>query len=543
MSAAAATHTGQGTLAGTWSLVGFTLRRDRFKLLGWILGAALFWFYCTRAVPIAYPNPEDLEAIKLLLTGPTGRMWLGPTYFLDDLTHQTLIPSGYGLYLSILVALMSILLVVRNTRVEEQSGRADLVRAGVVGRHAPLAATTIVVLLANLAVAIAVLLVMISDPLFDLDGAVLFAAGQFVTGLAFAGLTLLVVQVTEYSRTATSISAGLGLGGAFLLRAIGDMGHEHGTWLSWCSPLAWPQQTAPYILDRWWPLALSLTFAVVTSAAGAYLSTRRDVGGGFVAPRRGNARASVLLGSPLGLAWRLERRAIAWWALVLFMVGLGYGAFVADLVTEDMPEAILMVLGGEENIRAAYLAFTALFNVICAAIYAVLAVQGLRAEEAGGRGEAVLATATGRTSWLGSTVAVAALGSAIIVIAAGVGLGVGAAAAIGEWDLVGELLLAHLNSLPPVFVVLGIAVLLFGIYPRGVGLTWLVVGWGFLAATLAQVLPDLPELLISLSPFEHPARMPLEEFAARPVVWLSVIALACVAVGILGFRGRDIQSW
>ena len=38
---------------------------------------------------------------------------------------------------------MAILLVVRHTRAEEETGRAELVGAGVVGRHAPLAAALI----------------------------------------------------------------------------------------------------------------------------------------------------------------------------------------------------------------------------------------------------------------------------------------------------------------------------------------------------------------------------------------------------------------
>ena len=37
-------------------------------------------------------------------------------------------------------AIMSLLLVVRHTRAEEEDGRAELVRAGAVGRRAPLAA-------------------------------------------------------------------------------------------------------------------------------------------------------------------------------------------------------------------------------------------------------------------------------------------------------------------------------------------------------------------------------------------------------------------
>ena len=44
---------------------------------------------------------------------------------------------------------MSILLVVRHTRADEETGRAELVGAGVVGRHAPLAAALVVAAIAD----------------------------------------------------------------------------------------------------------------------------------------------------------------------------------------------------------------------------------------------------------------------------------------------------------------------------------------------------------------------------------------------------------
>ena len=50
-----------------------------------------------------------------------------------------------------LAGLMSILIVVRHTRAEEETGRAELIGAGVVGRHATLAAALITAALAGLA--------------------------------------------------------------------------------------------------------------------------------------------------------------------------------------------------------------------------------------------------------------------------------------------------------------------------------------------------------------------------------------------------------
>ncbi|MHB8050676.1 MAG: ABC transporter permease [Coriobacteriia bacterium] len=539
MTATAPARSG-GTLAGTGSLVRLILRRDRVKLPSWILGISAFWLYYTKLIPKAYPTESDLNAIVSMMGGATGRMWTGPTYFLDNMTYETFIPGAYGGYLLLIIALMSILLIIRHTRVEEQTGRAELVRASVVGRHAPLTAALLVALIANGVVAVLVALIMIADPTFATGGSLLFAAGCLVTGMAFAGLTAVIVQVTEYSRTATSLAAGVGLGLAFMIKALGDMGDEYGTPLSWFSPMAWPQQTAPFVLDRWWPLALSIGFALVTAALGYALAARRDVGAGLMAPRAGRARAAGWLGTPFGLAWRLERRAIMWWAIGLGLLGMSMGAFAERAVPGEMPEALLVVLGGAENITAGYLAYMGVFMATIVAVYAVLALQGLRAEETGGRGEPILATAVSRWSWLGANLLVGAIGVVVIMAVAGAMTGLGAASALGNNSLIWDVTAAHLNHVPPVLVVLGVAALLFGLLPRATGAAWAVVAYGFMMGTFGALM-DLPEVAFTLSPFEHPARMPLEEFEVVPVVVLVAIAAALVAAGLVAFRRRDLD--
>ncbi|MFU8891926.1 MAG: ABC transporter permease [Anaerosomatales bacterium] len=535
-----ASATGRGTLAGTGTLVRLMLRRDRVKLPAWILGISVFWLYYTRLVPQAYPTPEDLESIVSMMTAGSGSIWTGPTYFLENMTYETFIPGAYGGYQFLIIALMSILLVIRHTRVEEQTGRAELVRASVVGRHAPLTAALITALFANVIVAVLVALMMIADPVFGTAGSLLFAAGCLVTGLAFAGLASVFVQITEYSRTATSLAAGAGLGGAFMIRAFGDLGGDHGTTLSWFSPLAWPQQAAPFVLDRWWPLALSVGFAAVTAALGYVLSSRRDVGAGLVAARAGRARATRWLGTPIGLAWRLERKAIMWWAIGMGLLGMGMGAFSNAAVPGEMPEALEQVLGGTENILVGYLSYMGVFIATIVAVYAVLAVQGVRAEETVGRGEPVLATAVSRWSWLGSNLVVGAIGVAIIMVVAGAGVGLGAAAAMGDNSLVWEVTLAHLNHVPAVLVVLGFAGLLFGLVPKATSAAWALVGYGFLVGTFGELM-SLPDAAIKASPFEHAARMPIESFELAPVAAVGAVALALAVAGLVGFRRRGIN--
>ncbi|MPZ96885.1 MAG: hypothetical protein GEU96_18745 [Propionibacteriales bacterium] len=60
-----------------------------------------------------------------------------------------------------------------------------------------------------------------------------------------------------------------------------------------------------------------------------------------------------------------------------------------------------------------------------------------------------------------------------------------------------------------------------------------VVGW------LGGIL-DIPEWLADVSPFNHLPNAPLEPITAAPLVILSVVAVALTAVGLVGFRRRDV---
>ena len=124
--------------------------------------------------------------------------------------------------------LMAILLVTRHTRAEEETGRAELVGAGAVGRNAPLAAAlhhrragraSPLGVIATLAVAR-------HRP--GRAGALALGARLRATGLVFAGVAAVTAQLTESARAANGLAVAV-LGASFALRAIGDAGPH---WLS-----------------------------------------------------------------------------------------------------------------------------------------------------------------------------------------------------------------------------------------------------------------------------------------------------------------------
>ena len=527
-----------GSLTGVWKLVGFMIRSDRVKLPAWTGGIALLALYLVALLPEAYGGEGELEAIVGMFGGPAGRVFMGPGYGSDSPSFGQIIGNAYGLYFLLLSALMSILLVVRHTRGDEQAGRAELIRANVVGLHAPLAAAVIVAVITNLVASFLVAGIMIGYG-YDPGSSLLFGLSIGSIGLAFAGVAVFTAQLSEHSRAAAGM-AGAVLGASFVIRGGGDMARMGGSALSWFSPLGWGSQTAPFVLDRWWPLAMAIGFAVLFSALGFAFSARRDVGAGLLAVRSGRPGAHPSLRSPLLLAWRLQRSAILWWAGALAVSGLMFGAFSDAMTAAGDIQTLVEVMGGAEDIILGYLSFMALYMSFIVGIFAVTCIQSLRGEEADGRAAPLLSAPVSRWSWMGSSLAVSAIGVVVLQAVTGFATGLSAAVVTGRSSFVVDVGLAHLAHTPAVLVVLTLGALLYGLFPRAVPITWLVVAYSMFAPIFGAV-AEAPDIVFDISPFEHIGQVPLESLDLTALIVLLAIAATFAAIGMTGFRRRGIQ--
>lgn len=529
--------------SGTSRLVRFNLRRDRFKFPAWVLGISFMVVYFTSALPVLFGGEEELaESAGGFLTGPVVALFGGPGYGFDELTYPRFFVGIYGLYVLVMAATMSILMISRHTRAEEQTGRAELVRANVVGRMAQLSSALVVTVAANLAVSILIGMVLISQG-YQAADSLLFGAGVGAVGLAFAGVAAVTVQLTEFSRTASGL-AGVVLGASYAIRTAGDALGEHGSTLSWFSPLAWSQQTRAFVDGRWWPLLFSLGFASVTIGVGYALAARRDFGAGLLRARSGSPVAALWLGSPLALAFRLQRGTIIGWSLFLLAWGYGNGAIVEPVADglQGMSPEVLAIFGGDAgSIIDGYLARMGFYNAALIAVFIVLGGLFIRSEEVGGRTEPVLATATSRSAWLGSNLLVLAVGSAVLLAITGLAMGLGSAVAMGQSDLVWTVTASHLAFIPGLFVILGIAGLLYGVVPGAVGVTWVVVAYVFVMGFFAP-LWDLPQWVLNLSPLEHVPGIPLEDLVMTPLVLLTLASLVLATGALVSFRQRDLVA-
>jgi ABC-2 type transport system permease protein len=529
-------------LAGTGQLTRLAVRRDRIGVpaaLYVIVAAVTGTAYTFKKL---YPTAAGRAALAATGEGnPAFRFLYGRLYG-DSLGSLT--TWRYGMWAGIFASLMTIIVVVRHTRTDEEAGRLELVGSAVVGRQAALASALLTAVSACVLMA---LLLCITLPLVSLPaaGAAAFALAVGACGLAFAGIAAVAAQLTSNARAARGIALGA-LGVAFVLRGVGDSAGPSGpSWLSWASPLAWIQFTRPFAAERWWVLVLPLaTFALGVTAAFV-LAARRDLEAGLLPDRGGRATASRLLSSPFGLAWRLERATLLGWATGYAFTFAACGAAAKGIGqlfgTSSALQREFTRLGGQAAIVNAYLAALMLLAGLVAAAYATSTVLRLRGEETGDLAEPVLATTTGRVRWALSYIAVAVIGTVVLMAVAGLATGLGYGLRIGSaGHQAAQMLGAAFAQLPAALAVVAVAVLLFGLWPEAaIPGAWTVVGLAVLIELFGQVL-QLSHWVLDISPFTHAPKLPGGTLTAAPLLWLSLAALALTAVGLVGLRRRDI---
>jgi ABC-2 type transport system permease protein len=207
----------------------------------------------------------------------------------------------------------------------------------------------------------------------------------------------------------------------------------------------------------------------------------------------------------------------------------------------DSPTArdFITALGGEKALTDAFLALELSFAGVFAAAYGIQAVLRLRAEEAELRAEPVLATAVGRIRWVLGHLAVAVVGTTVLMACVGAGAGLAHAAREGDPDQAGRVFVAALVQLPAAWVLVGIVVAAFGVAPRLAAAGWIALVAFLLLGEFGPLL-GLDQWVMDLSPFAHTPRLPGATVGATPLVAMTLVAVALAAAGLAAVRRRDI---
>jgi ABC-2 type transport system permease protein len=524
---------------GTWTLIRFILRRDRIRIPIWIVGIVGFFLLVAASFPTIYPTEQERQARAQLMENPTAMAFRGPGYGFDDYTYGAMLAHELMGYAAIAVALMSIFLVVRHTRTEEETGRQELVRASVVGRYAsPVAALTVVVAVNLVIVGLFAGLLQVIPGDYSMHGALAFGLGLAAVGIVFAGIGAVASQLSEFGRGASGMAV-LALGSFYLVRAVGDVQDNV---LRWLSPIGWAQATRPFVDERWWPLLIAAGFAVLVIAVAFILINRRDVGAGIFPEKPGPANAGPRLAHPVGFALNQQRGGLIGWTVGVAIIGFAFGSLIGDIeaFVDDNPQLEEFMATGEATLMDGFLGLVVMVMAFMATGFAVGSAMRPRSQETDGLAEPLLTTGLPRVSWLRGYLLVSMLGSAVILLVGSAALGAVAALDQNDISLFTGSLGAALAYLPAIWLVTGLTAALFGALPRLLVIPWLVLIFGVFIGLFGDML-NVPGWAKAFSPFDHVPDLPGGAVEPWSIAMLLVVATLLIALGQYSFRNRDLE--
>jgi ABC-2 type transport system permease protein len=514
---------------------------------GYIFGALI----ASSAVsyPRLYPTTAARDALAAAYGSNKATSALfGPAPQLQTVAGFTAFKISMTLIL--LGAVWGLLTSTRLLRGEEESGRWELLLAGRTTRRRATAqalaglgagAAALWALTAVLTVGVGL------DPSVKIAAgpALYFALAMAATAVLFLAVGALASQLAPTRRQAASYAA-VFLGGCYAVRMIADAGVGlHG--LIWASPLGWVEELRPFTAPQ--PLALLPIAALTALLALAAVAAAgvRDAGAGILNDRARSAPRLRLLSGPAGLAIRLVRPTVlGWWtaialsALLFGLIARSAGSTISGSSAQD----VLAKLGSSGSGADAVLGVCFLVLAVLVAFAGAGQLTAARAEESSGRLDHLLAGPVSRSRWLAGRL----LTALIVLVAGGVAAGFFAwlgAASQHSGAVLGTLIDAGLNLVPPALAIGGIGVLAFGAWPRRTSaVVYTVLGWSLLADIAGGFAGSAPasRWLLDSSVFHQMTSAPAvaPNWAANGV--LAAVGVACALAGAIAFNRRDLAG-
>jgi ABC-2 type transport system permease protein len=283
-------------VTGTLAFLRAFARRDRWMYLWWGIGVAVLYVSQAWSVDGLYKTQAEFDKAAATMEGNAALIAMaGPARALNTTGGQvTWQAAAFG---AVCAGLMSMFVIGRHTRAEEETGRDELLRAAPVGRYAAMSAALLDALLANVLLGILVFGSLAAYGLRVQDSLGL-GVGLTLTGWFFSATALVAAQLTASNRAAYGL-AGVTLGVAYALRAIGDVSSPV---LSWISPIGCAGGPHSSLCSRRW----SWWRSPGPSSTGATSAP--------VSWRPGQDRPGPATGWPAGSGWPGGCSARRWWA-------------------------------------------------------------------------------------------------------------------------------------------------------------------------------------------------------------------------------------
>jgi len=537
--AARAQRESYSSLTLGWTLARRFLRDARTRTVAFAYLFAIYAYIQPSGYRSAYPAVSDrLDFARSFAGNDALRLFYGYPY--DVVTVGGYSAWRVGGTLTIAAAFFGLLGAVRALRAQEDTGRMELVLAGVVGRRRAFLSAMAAIALGTVLLWFAQLVGFLAGGLPLGESAYLALATSSVTPV-FIGVGAVTSQLAPSRRLALELgSAFVAL--ALLLRVVADTSTGAG-WLRWLTPMGWAELMRPFTGPR--PLVLVLPFLASTLllAVAVRVGSRRDVGTGMLRSRDTAEPRLRLLSTPTGQSLRSQRGSYLVWLSSLgvfaFILGMVSTSISSAGISQSMRSEIKKLGAGSITTPSGYLSFVFIFFVLALSMFVCAQLSAVREEESAERLETLLSLAVGRTRWLGGRLLLTAAAATALGLATGLLTWAGAASQ-GARTSLPDLLGAGLNSLPVALLFLGISALGFALIPRaGAGISYGLLAVAFIWQLVGNLL-GASRLLLDFSPFHHVGLVPAQSFKAGPAAVMLLAGAAMCAAALWVFARRDL---
>ena len=336
----------------------------------------------------------------------------------------------------------------------------------------------------------------------------------------------------------------------FALRSIGNTVSSL-AWIKNLTPFGWIDKLRPFYHAQaiWFLPLVALTLICVGLAV--YLAGKRDMGDSFIADSDSAKPRFKLLGSQLGLDFRLSRNVMAGWLLG----SVGFATLIASI-----DKTVAKTLSGtgagkgkliktfnnltgnpNSRIEIAYLSAAGFLIVTLLLIMVTNFMGTLREEEASGRLDNIISGTTSRGQWLAERLLLIVGGVALITLISDLVVWA-VAGAQGINVSFPTMVFGGLNILGPVMLLLGLGVLLYGLMPKlTVYVMYAIIAWSFTIDVIAAAL-KLGKTLGETSLLHYVSFVPAASPNWRTFSILSLLGVAGICCGVIAFERRDTQS-
>lgn len=517
------------------------LKRDWKKIILWILGMGLFsGGFVSSFEEIA--KGQGLIGMFETLQNPAMIAMVGPTpvEIAAEYTLGAMYAHEMLLFCGLFAMIIAVIHVVGHTRKEEDLGLTELIRSFQIGRQSNSFAVMveIVVIQMLLTIFISAILMSFGADTITLEGAFLFGASVGMAGVIGGVIGLVMAQIMPTSSSATGSALGI-IGLLYIIRAGTDVSNVD---LSQFNPLSWTYLTFPFTDNNWMPFAFVFIFSVVMIVIAFTLEGGRDLGSGYLPEREGRERAKKSLLSVRGLFIKINNGVMIGWMIGFVVMGAAYGSIYGDmqsfLESNEMMKQMFAQTG--VSIEKSFTGTIMMVMIALVSILPIAIVNKLFVEESRLHLSQLYATKVTRGQFYWTTIGLAIVTGLIGILFAAGALG-GTAISVMDDSAVlgmGHFLASGYNFLPSVLFFTGLAALALGWAPRLGKAVYIYLGYSFILNYFGSML-DLPKWVSKTAVQGWLPQMPMDHFEAPIFIIITVISVALMFIGFIGYKRRD----